>query len=79
MREEYECDMIIIRFYSIMKDFMKNFKFSMMYEEDLKLCNVLCCIWIVVIFLWKFCVEIVLKLFNFLKNIIVRLLLFCNI
>lgn len=53
---------------------MKNFKFSMMYEEDLKLCNVLCCIWIVVIFLWKFCVEIVLKLFNFLKNIIVRLL-----
>lgn len=61
------------------KDFMKNFKFSMMYEDDLKLCNVLCCIWIDVIFLWKFCIEIVLKLFNFLKNIIVRLLLFCNI
>lgn len=54
------------------KDFMKNFKFSTTYEDDLKLCNVSCRIWIDAILSRKLCIEIVLKSSNSLKNITAR-------
>lgn len=60
------------------KDFMKNFKFSTTHEEDLKLCNVSCRIWIVAILSRKLCIEIVLKSSNSLKNITARSLSSCN-